>query len=254
MASTNAAASSDLHEQAAMPLRVEIESNGAIAMQLAFTCEQPCTVIRAVAHGGTPPYTFTWEDGSSAATRIVCPAGTTRYAIMATDTQSSSTNTQAPALTAAADLTAVVPECKPPPGAAKPPPVQVPVSTTTLCQMADARRATPDLAARGCANTIWTLISEPMNAGQKREIRVMGRGLVEGRWRVELWGSPDGCMLAEKLGEFSIAQGTVNTKVSLLPMRDHQMLVLNALEEVDSDFFTPDLDFEMCTETTAATP
>jgi hypothetical protein len=42
--------------------------------------------VQAVGTGGYPPYTFKWEDGSTSATRTVCPTSSTNYSTNVTDT------------------------------------------------------------------------------------------------------------------------------------------------------------------------
>src|SRR5262245_56262412 len=39
---------------------------------ITLMCAGDCAEVEAVAHGGNPPYTFSWEDGSTDAKRHVC--------------------------------------------------------------------------------------------------------------------------------------------------------------------------------------
>lgn len=248
----------DVAPVATTPLRVTIENNRTATSLLLLNCHQTCAELQAVASGGTPPYTFAWEDGSSKAARKVCPASTTRYAVTASDTRNAGASVNDAPLVASAELRAVVPSCErpsstpaPPPA---PPPVQMPTAMRTCVTVAEQRVEASDLVARGCATTIWSLISRPVLAGKRFEFQATGPGWREGRWRMELWGSADGCMLAEKLGEFAIAQGPVDTHLFVMSKHDHEMLALNAVEEVDSERRTPTLDYMMCSETAGLMP
>jgi hypothetical protein len=49
-------------------------------------CAGSCADVEAVATGGNPPYDFSWEDGTTSATRQVCPTSSTRYSVTVSDT------------------------------------------------------------------------------------------------------------------------------------------------------------------------
>ncbi len=53
---------------------------------LTLRCPGDCATVEAVGTGGNPPYTFSWDDGATAATRSVCPTSTTSYSVEVTDT------------------------------------------------------------------------------------------------------------------------------------------------------------------------
>jgi hypothetical protein len=66
--------------------------------------------VEAVGTGGNPPYSFKWDNGSTTATRQVCPSSSTSYNVKVTDTGSVGEITRGPE-TASASLTADVLSC-----------------------------------------------------------------------------------------------------------------------------------------------
>jgi hypothetical protein len=51
-----------------------------------LSCAGECALVQAVASGGNPPYSFAWDDGSTAAMRQVCPSPTSVYGVKVSDT------------------------------------------------------------------------------------------------------------------------------------------------------------------------
>jgi hypothetical protein len=68
------------------PLDASIQENNVTVTLITLTCSGSCADVEAVASGGTPPYTFAWDDGSTSPTRHVCPTSSTRYHVTVTDT------------------------------------------------------------------------------------------------------------------------------------------------------------------------
>jgi hypothetical protein len=87
-----------------------IEQDQVRVKVIILSCPGDCTTIEAVGTGGNPPYTFSWDDGSTAATRKVCPTSTTSYSVKVTDTAAGG-ELGRPAETAQAVLTADVLSC-----------------------------------------------------------------------------------------------------------------------------------------------
>jgi hypothetical protein len=56
---------------------------------ITLSCSDDCAEVEAVGTGGYPPYTFAWDDGSTSATRKVCPTSSTSYRVTVTDTGTS---------------------------------------------------------------------------------------------------------------------------------------------------------------------
>jgi hypothetical protein len=83
---------------------------GQVQVKLITVCSGHCATVEAVGTGGNPPYTFSWDDGSTAATRSVCPTSTTSYSVKVTDTAGGG-ELGRPAETAQAVLTADVLSC-----------------------------------------------------------------------------------------------------------------------------------------------
>jgi hypothetical protein len=78
----------DSGTNATSALTAHIEQNHVTVTFVTVACHDSCADVEAVASGGTPPYAFAWDDGSTSATRQVCPAASTRYAVTVTDTGS----------------------------------------------------------------------------------------------------------------------------------------------------------------------
>ncbi len=67
-------------------LDAHIEENHVAVSIVVLACAGDCADIEAVATGGTPPYSFKWDDGSTNAARRVCATSDTRYSVAVTDT------------------------------------------------------------------------------------------------------------------------------------------------------------------------
>ncbi len=63
-----------------------IEQNHIAVTFVTLSCAGPCADVVAVPTGGQAPYTFKWDDGSTTATRHVCPTSSTSYNVKVTDT------------------------------------------------------------------------------------------------------------------------------------------------------------------------
>jgi hypothetical protein len=67
-------------------LDAHIEQDHITVTFVTLTCAGPCADVVAVATGGQAPYTFKWDDGSTSASRHVCPTSSTDYFVNVTDT------------------------------------------------------------------------------------------------------------------------------------------------------------------------
>jgi hypothetical protein len=72
-----------------------IEENHVTITFVTVSCAGDCADVEAVATGGHPPYAFAWDDGSTSATRRVCPKSNTAYDVKVTDTGSTGEFAQA---------------------------------------------------------------------------------------------------------------------------------------------------------------
>jgi hypothetical protein len=70
---------------AASSLDAHIEENHVAVSIVVLACAGDCADIEAVATGGTAPYSYTWDDGSTSAARHVCAISSTRYSVAVTD-------------------------------------------------------------------------------------------------------------------------------------------------------------------------
>ena len=81
---------------------------------ITLSCAGDCADIEAVAHGGVPPYAFTWEDGSTQPTRRVCLDEDATLRVTTTDTKVDSDEFDYEPQTAHAEVTAAVLDCDDP--------------------------------------------------------------------------------------------------------------------------------------------
>lgn len=69
------------------PLTVQVTDLDEMEIELVtLRCAGECAEVQAVARGGNPPYEIVWSDGSTEATRELCPRATTSYEVTAIDT------------------------------------------------------------------------------------------------------------------------------------------------------------------------
>ena len=91
-------------------LDAHIEDDHVAVRVVTLGCAGDCADVEAVASGGVPPYSFVWEDGSTIASRHVCPTSSTAYRVTVTDTGTSGEFAQTPE-TVQVPLTANVLAC-----------------------------------------------------------------------------------------------------------------------------------------------
>jgi hypothetical protein len=91
-------------------LSAQIQQDHVGVTFVTITCSGSCADVQAVGTGGNPPYAFAWSDGSTTATRHVCPGASTSYTVTVTDT-SPAGELSRPPQTAEATLTADVIAC-----------------------------------------------------------------------------------------------------------------------------------------------
>jgi hypothetical protein len=160
----------------AQSLAVQIQQNDLAVTVVTVGCSGACADVEAVASGGTPPYTFAWDDGSSLAKRTLCPRSDTSYAVTATDTGTTGELGQAPQ-TARASVTADVIAC--PEGA----------TDGGAPDGGDAAGSVAcDLDGSLPATTSWTVEVDAL--GSQRDL-AGGASLPAGRYRAQWVG---GCM------------------------------------------------------------
>jgi hypothetical protein len=67
-------------------LAVEVQHEALAVELVTLRCAGECAEVEAVATGGNAPYTFEWDDGPTAATRMLCPEETAAFSVAVTDT------------------------------------------------------------------------------------------------------------------------------------------------------------------------
>jgi hypothetical protein len=92
-------------------LGAHIEENHVTVQLITLSCANPCADVEAIPTGGFAPYTFTWDDGSTEATRHVCPTATSDYRVTVKDSGSASGEFQRDPETVDTTFTARVPAC-----------------------------------------------------------------------------------------------------------------------------------------------
>lgn len=101
-------------------LVARIEDTAALTVEIVTVrCAGECVDVIAVAEGGRPDYRFTWENGSTNATRTLCPSADASFNVTVTDTEVIDSEFSRPAQTAEARVSADVLDCasNPEPGA-----------------------------------------------------------------------------------------------------------------------------------------
>jgi hypothetical protein len=73
---------------AAGALGAHIEENHVTVTFVTLSCAGDCADVQAVATGGVPPYSFSWNDGTTNPARHVCPSSSASYSVKVTDTGS----------------------------------------------------------------------------------------------------------------------------------------------------------------------
>jgi hypothetical protein len=91
-------------------LDAHIEQGRVAVKLITVSCSGNCVTVQAVGTGGNPPYMYAWENGSTSATRTVCPTSGTTYSVKVTDTGQAG-EVPRPAETAGASVTADVLAC-----------------------------------------------------------------------------------------------------------------------------------------------
>src|ERR1700722_15221218 len=71
---------------ASSALDASIEENHVTVTIVTLSCGGACADVQAVATGGHPPYTFAWDDGSTSASRQLCPTSDASYHVKVSDT------------------------------------------------------------------------------------------------------------------------------------------------------------------------
>jgi hypothetical protein len=84
---------------------------GQVAVKfITLSCSGDCATVEAFGTGGYPPYTYAWDDGSTSATRRVCPTSSANYSVKVTDSGTAG-EVARPAQTVQVPLTADVLTC-----------------------------------------------------------------------------------------------------------------------------------------------
>lgn len=245
------------------PLEVFIARAGSVVRQIDLGCTDRCAIVSVHAQGGVDPYAYLWSDGATGMTRELCPTETTDYGVVVQDAAVPRAG-EGPARTATATVTVSPAQCPTPDPTPAPTPAPAPgpvpdagvtadplgaaaddgpLTNCTTIAFREPRRLMPTAA---CGSPVWMTLERQLHAGQRHELRAYGRGLFVGRWRIELWGSDDGCTRDESLGEFRVEQGQVDVRLQFQPLHAHPMIVLSAVEEVDSERWVPYLGYSVC--------
>jgi len=165
---------------------VDITSGGVSVQIVTMKCAGECADVEAVATGGHEPYTYLWEDGSTAATRHLCPGASTSFSVTATDTGDSSQEFERKPQVATATVTAQVLGCTSS-DAGVPPPPPPPPPTGELCLQNGSFEGTPHFNVQG------TFSANPDPAKEFDAVPWKSCNAFEGAdvWNKTLAGHPD---------------------------------------------------------------
>jgi hypothetical protein len=193
-------------------LDAHIEQNRVVVKVVALSCAGDCATVQAVAAGGYPPYTFRWDDGSTNATRKVCPRSDAHYDVKVSDTGTSGELARA-SQTVDVPLTADVLTCQDGGGAP--------------AGLSDAGACDRDAGFGAAAMLPQTLT---LDVTGPETYFVGGAPLPAGRYRVEyidgcmMWGSTgfgwsigEGITLGALQEECLLVGDTTTTVVGVLP-------------------------------------
>lgn len=61
------------------PLVLEFRASGTVVTELSVSCPESCVSVELAAHGGTPPYDFSWDDASTNPQRMLCASADTTF-------------------------------------------------------------------------------------------------------------------------------------------------------------------------------
>jgi hypothetical protein len=206
-------------------LDAHIEQNHITVTFVTLSCTGPCADVVAVPTGGNAPYTFKWDDGSTSASRHVCPTASTSYAVTVTDTGVTGELARA-AQSVRVPLEANVIAC--PDGGvtdAGPGATDGPVDPSCSAVTVGTAPASCTSPSGGILSPLGT---GALIANAATTIRVTGTGsFTAGQgWNYEVWGSPDGCTLDELLGKFQLYNGPLDVNVCVTPTRANAHAVL----------------------------
>jgi hypothetical protein len=133
-------------------LTVRVEDIKQLTIEvLTVACRGDCADVEAVAHGGNPPYSYVWEDGSSDAKRHVCLVANGTLKVNATDTAIKVPEFDYQAHTATDEISTIVLGCGPDAG--------VPTSNSMFCLNNPSLEGTPGLGEQGLKLPGWSICS-----------------------------------------------------------------------------------------------
>jgi hypothetical protein len=206
------------------PLDAHIEQNHVAVTFVTLSCTGPCADVVAVPTGGHAPYTFKWDDGSTNASRNVCPTSSTSYSVKVTDTGTAGELARA-AETVQVPLAASVIAC--PDGGEAPTDASTALPGDTGCSAPMSLGSPPASCMPPAGVQIDSFATAPLVANVPTSFRVTGTGMFVGGagWHFEVWGSPDGCTLDEQLGAFQLANGPYQVDICATPARANQSVV-----------------------------
>lgn len=178
-------------------LDAHIEENHVSVSFVTLSCADRCADVVAVATGGQPPYAYAWDDGTTSASRQVCPTADTNYELTVTDTATTG-EFVTPAETVHVPLTADVIAC---PDSGSPPPPSPDASRPwTGCETTPGSPGSCLLD--GGAFTAWQVsLTQPLVAGSSYQFTMQVTTTVPtaSNYQIEVEGSNGACSPDDQL-------------------------------------------------------
>jgi hypothetical protein len=212
--------SADANNLSALDAYIENGSHIAVKF-ITLSCAGDCATVEAVGTGGNPPYTFDWDDGSTSATRQVCPTASTSYSVKVTDTGTSGELTR-PAQTAQANVTTDVVACPdsgaPDDAAASADAVDAPAPWVG-CETASGSDSTCGFLPDSSLLIDWSVpLARPLVAGQSYDVDVQVTTVVPtgNPPEIEVFGTSGNCTNDQGTADLSV--GTSSLSLQTLPV------------------------------------
>jgi hypothetical protein len=184
---------------------------GQVAVKvITLSCAGDCATVQAIGTGGSPPYSYAWEDGTTNPVRQLCPASDSAYSVQVTDTGETG-EVPRPAQTAHTSVSANVLGC---------------FDAGATCGDVVRENVTPappptcttDGGASSAALGITSLaLPFPIDAGESYELSFALVGTQTDFLPYTIYGETDSCAVSDMLGTISLQGSNAQGSLCLHP-------------------------------------